>query len=130
MTIDTRILFHNMEGSDALEADVRTHVARLGRFSRDIASCEVTVEAPHHHRHKGNGYRVMVRLLVPGDTLVVNHASRRGATGEDCYTAIHAAFRSAERRLKDYAQVRRHAVKRHSLPGQPGPAGNDDAGTG
>lgn len=122
MTFKPHIQFHNMAGSEALEADIRTHVTRLSRFYDHIDGCEVTVEAPHHHQHKGRHYRVMIKLLVPGEALIVNQSRDRERRFEDCYAAIHDAFRSARRRLQDYARVRRGEVKRHSQPPAPAAA--------
>lgn len=130
MTLDAKIHFHNMEGSDALRADVERQVTKLGRFHPAITGCEVTVSAPHHHSHKGHVYRVMIKLQVPGDTLVVDHGQADKPEYEDCYVAIHDAFKSARRRLQDSKRARRRearkqaAAERHRRTGA---AGNDDA---
>jgi len=115
LSISARISFHNMEGSAALEADVRERIDKLARYYDRIEACEVTIEAPHHHHHKGHHYRVLIKLLVPGETLVVNQHDGDKPAHEDCYVAIHDAFRAMRRRLQDYAQIQRQDVKRHSM---------------
>ena len=39
------IAFHGLQGSPALEDDIRAHVAKLERHCKDLVSCRVTVEA-------------------------------------------------------------------------------------
>lgn len=55
----------------------------------------------------------MIKLAVPGETLVVSHGRSDDPAHEDCYVAIHDAFRSARRLLQDYARIQRHDVKSH-----------------
>ncbi len=128
MTLKARLHFHNMDGSDALCAQVDSQVAKLERFFTPIHDCEVTVTAPHHHQHRGVIYAVMIKLLVPGETLVVNQSKSSDPRHEDCYVAIHDAFRSVRRRLQDYAQIRRREVKRHAGAERrgAGPADSDE----
>lgn len=113
MRINSRVHFHNMDGSPALEAAVHKHLKKLQRFYGHIISCDVSVEAPHHHQHKGSVYKVVIKLAVPGDTLVVSHPHGDNASHSDCYVAIHDAFHTARRRLQDYARIQRHQVKHH-----------------
>jgi len=113
MSTNVRVHFQNMERSPALEASINKHVEKLQRFYSHIVALHVTVEAPHQHRHKGYNYRVVIRISVPDDTLVVSHERGRNPAHEDCYVAIHDAFQSARRQLQDYARIRRHQVKRH-----------------
>lgn len=114
MTLDAKLHFHNMEGSDALRDDVERQVTKLGRFHPAITACEVTVSAPHRHRHKGIVYRVTIKLLVPGDTLVVSLGQADKPEYEDCYVAIHDAFKSARRRLQDLKRARRRELNKHA----------------
>ena len=109
----SRVHFHNMDGSPALEADIRKHIDKLEQFYAHMVGCEVTVEAPHHHHHKGIRYRVIIKMSVPGDTLVVSQDRGTNPAHENCYVAIHDAFHTARRRLQDYARIRRHDVKHH-----------------
>lgn len=113
MSTKPRLHFQGMEATPALSAAIERRFARLQRFYEPIIDCSITVEAPHHHKHKGSVYKVLIKLTVPGDTLVVSHGRGDNPAHEDCYVAIHDAFRSARRLLQDYAQVQRHEVKRH-----------------
>lgn len=118
MSINSRVRFQNMDGSSSLDAAIEKNIEKLQRFYGHIISCDVSVEAPHHHQHKGFAYKVVIKLAVPGETLVVSHTHGDNPTHEDCYVAIHDAFRSARRRLQDYARIQRHQVKRHDAAGQ------------
>lgn len=113
MSTKPRVHFQGMEGTPALSAAIDRRFAKLQRFYEPIIACNISVEAPHHHKHKGSVYKVLIKLTVPGDTLVVSHGRSDNPAHEDCYVAIHDAFRSARRLLQDYAQVQRHEVKRH-----------------
>src|SRR6476620_11336740 len=53
MQIPLQISFPNMDPSPAIEAVVREKAAKLDRFFERIVSCDVTIEAPHRHRHAG-----------------------------------------------------------------------------
>jgi ribosome-associated translation inhibitor RaiA len=111
MSIPSSVHFHNMDRSPALEADVIDHVESLSHFYDRITDCQVTIDAPHRHHHKGRRYKVVIRISVPGDTLVVSHEDESNPAHDDCYVAVRDAFRSARRQLQDYARVRRKKVK-------------------
>lgn len=111
MAIPFTVHFHNMDRSSALEDDVRKHVESLARFYDRIIDCQITIETPHRHHHKGNRYTVMIKVSVPGETLVVNQEDESNAAYEDPYVAFRDAFRSARRQLQDYARIRRKKVK-------------------
>ncbi|MGB5247652.1 MAG: HPF/RaiA family ribosome-associated protein [Woeseia sp.] len=128
MSINSRVHFQNMEGSPALEAAVQKQLKKLQRFYDHVISCDVSVEAPHHHKHKGGVYKVIIKLAVPGETLVVSHPHGDNESHSDCYVAIHDAFHSARRRLQDYARIQRHQVKHHEVARRHEPAANEVAG--
>ena len=111
MNIPSSVHFHNMDRSAALVADITGHVESLRHYYERITDCQVTIEAPHRHHHKGHRYKVVIRISVPGDTLVVSHEDESSPAHEDCYVAVHDAFRSARRQLQDYARIRRKKVK-------------------
>jgi ribosome-associated translation inhibitor RaiA len=113
MSINSRIHFQNMKSSSFLETAIYKHIAKLQRFYRHILSCDVTVEAPHRHHHKGSTYKVVIKMGVPGGSLVISHTEHDDPRKADCYVAVHDAFQSARRRLQDYVRIQRHDVKRH-----------------
>lgn len=129
------ISFHSMAPSAALEKTVREKAAKLGVFCKRITSCRVTIQGPHHHRHKGNAIPVRIELTVPGHAIVINrplkrfstaisgehgreagrpaenHRLTRYETHEDVYATIRDAFDAAVRRMQHYIG-RRHAMTR------------------
>ena len=112
---EVRVHFLDMPASEALEARIRRHVARLGRFSGDVQGCEVWVASPHGHHRKGRLYAVRVRLTVPGEDLPIGLQPAQ----EDVTIAVREAFDAARRRLEDYERRRRGAVKTHPRAGPP-----------
>lgn len=110
MQIPIEIDYRNLEPTPALTAAIRKKAAKLERYYDRITGCHVTLEAPHQHQHQGKQYAVHIRLLLPGKTLAVTHASGREAH-EDAYVAIRDAFAAAQRRLEDYVRVRRGDIK-------------------
>ena len=106
---ETRVHFLDMPASDALEARIRRHIARLCRFSGDVQGCEVWVASPHGHHRKGLLYAVRVRLTVPGEELPIGLQPAQ----EDVTIAVREAFDAARRRLEDYERRRRGDVKTH-----------------
>lgn len=96
-----KVSFRDMEHSDAMEADVRERASRLERLHPRLSSCEVMVESPHKHHHKGRHYNVRIDMVVPGHELVVNHHHQDDVRMEDAYFAIKDAFGAAERQLRD-----------------------------
>jgi ribosomal subunit interface protein len=111
-----RITFHGLERSEAVEASVREHAAKLLTFDSRIVSCDVAVEAPHRSKQHGRHYRVRVHLVVPWASLVANRNPDEGKGDEDVYAAIDDAFSRAARVLHDHLAKSRH---HSSAPGEP-----------
>lgn len=142
MEIPLKVTFRNMPPSKAVEDNIREKATKLDSLYDRIMRCEVIVEAPHRHHHKGKAYQVRIDLTVPGGELVVNRAPRRleaaraprveespaelmenhepskHAAHEDVYVAIRDAFNAAGRKLQDHARRRRGKVKLHDTPAQ------------
>jgi ribosomal subunit interface protein len=110
------IVFRNMDASEALEARIREHVARLERLHGRIASGKVVVEAPHRRGRQGRLYRVKLRLATPRREVVVSHEGPMNHAHEDVYVAVRDAFDAAERRLQSHAEQLRGDVKTHEAP--------------
>jgi ribosomal subunit interface protein len=102
MQIPLQISFRNMDPSPAVEAIVREKAAKLDRFFDRIVSCDVTIEAPHRHHHKGKLYKVRIDIGMPGN---------------DVNVAIRDAFDAAVRQLEDHARKLRGDVKSHGVSG-------------
>jgi ribosomal subunit interface protein len=117
MQIPLEITFKNMASSPAIESRIREKARKLERFSDRIVGCQVVVEAPHRHQHKGKLYQVSLDITVPpkGD-LIVNREHRRDHAHEDVYVAIRDAFDAAVRQLEDHARKVRGDTKLHQVP--------------
>ena len=137
MEIPLKVTFRNMPPSKAVEDNIRERATKLDFFYDRIMRCEVIVEAPHRHHHKGKAYQVRIDLTVPGGELVINRSPRRlsaaraapleesplemaenhepskHAAHEDVYVAIRDAFNAAGRKLQDHARRKRGKVKAH-----------------
>jgi ribosomal subunit interface protein len=113
-----RITFKEMEPSDAVEKWVEEHAAKLEKFHAPIVHCDVVIEAPHRHSHRGRLYAVRIDITVPGHQIVVSHQGPKDHAHEDIYVALRDAFHAARRQLQDLARKQRGQVKRHELPRQ------------
>ena len=111
MQIPLQISFRNMDPSPAIEAVVREKAAKLDRFFERIVSCDVTIEAPHRHHHKGKLYKVRIDIGMPGNDVHVNQEGPKNQAHEDVYVAIRDAFDAAARQLEDHARKLRGDVK-------------------
>jgi ribosomal subunit interface protein len=111
MQVPLQISFRNMDPSPAVEAIVREKAAKLDRFFERIVSCDVTIEAPHRHHHKGKLYKVRIDVGMPGNDVHVNQEGPKNQAHEDVYVAIRDAFDAAVRQLEDHARKLRGDVK-------------------
>lgn len=100
MISDTQILFRNIDHSPAVEEAVHKRVAKLQRFSDEIQSLRVILEAPHNNHHKGKVYHVGVEASIPNHELVITRDQHDNHAHEDLYVAVRDAFDALERRLK------------------------------
>ena len=100
---------HNLSLSDIAEERIRSRAEKLERFCDQIISCHVTVDAPHHHKQKGESYDVNIAITVPGEELVIKHEP-----DEDVYVAIRDSFDAAERKLKEHSERRSGEARRHA----------------
>jgi ribosome-associated translation inhibitor RaiA len=131
MTLPLQLTFRNMKHSAEVEDWVRSEAAKLETFYHRILGCRVAIEVPHRHHRKGKSLHVRIDLTLPGKEIVVKRepvAFRRklsaGASDSSVRTrakspnaelelAIHDAFKSAGRRVQDFARRQRGDVKRH-----------------
>jgi cold shock CspA family protein/ribosome-associated translation inhibitor RaiA len=113
LQIPLQLTFKEIAHSDAVEALVRAHAAKLETFHPRITACRVVLDAAHRHRHKGRDYHVRIDITVPGAELVVGRDPPASTVHEDLNAAIDHAFDVAERLLDDHARRRRGDVKTH-----------------
>jgi ribosomal subunit interface protein len=106
------IAFHNLEPSEALEAEIRRRVAKLEKVFTRLTGCRVSVEALHKQHQTGNLYEVHITLSVPGRDLAVSrepHKAKERYAHPDVYVSVREAFDAAERQLSHFKEKRRDA---------------------
>ena len=108
MEVPLQVVVRNLAHSDALEARVREHVAKLEEFHPRIVSCRVTIEESQKHHRQGRQFQVRIDVRVPGKEIAVNQDH-----DEDVYIALRDAFHAARRQLEDAIRVARGDVKAH-----------------
>jgi ribosomal subunit interface protein len=108
MRLPLQIIFRGMSRSEAVDAAAREKAQRLERFSTDIMSCRVVVEAVQKHSQQGRPYTVRIDLTLPGHELVVNREQN-----EDVYVALRDAFDEMKRQVEQAVQRRRGQEKQH-----------------
>jgi cold shock CspA family protein/ribosome-associated translation inhibitor RaiA len=116
MTTPVQVVFRGMEPSAAAYDRIRERASDLDRLLPGIVSTHVTVQAPHHHHHKGQLYEVRVVVHAPGQEVVVNREGVQDHAHEDVFVAIRDAFDALERRLQDLARRRDHRMAQHAVP--------------
>jgi len=113
LQLPVRITFRNMDPSPTLEAKIREKAAKLERLHGRITDCRVSVEAPHHHHHKGQLYKVSIDLTLPGREILASTGTGNNHAHEDAYVAVRDAFDAAARQLEDTLHRQRDA--RHEI---------------
>ena len=107
-----QIVFHHIEPSPALEAEIKKRVAKLEKLYGRLTSCRVSVEALHQQHRTGNVYEVHIEIAAPGRLIVVSeephHVDERHRKPTP-RNAIHDAFKTAEKRLKEFKAQRNDA---------------------
>jgi ribosome-associated translation inhibitor RaiA/cold shock CspA family protein len=116
MQVPLKITFKNMKHSDAIAMRIKNRAEWLERYSGNIISCRVVVEAPHKHHLKGNLFDVRINLRAPGAEIIVQRNPKLAAAHRDVYVAIRDAFDSARRELQDYTRRRRGDTKQLIRP--------------
>lgn len=123
MQTPLEIAFHNMQPSDAVEAEIRKRAEKLDKMYDRLVGCRVSVEGLHKQHRTGNVYEVHIELMVPGQNLVVSrepHRAKERFANPDVYASVREAFKAAERQLIDFKERQRGEVKPHDpmLPGR------------
>ncbi len=116
MEIPVQINFKGLDHSEAVEARVREHVARLQKFHGRITSCRVVIEAPERRHTKGNMFQIRIDATFPGGEIIVNNHSGAKRQHADVYVAIRDVFSAAQRRIKDRRRRASGRIKRHEAP--------------
>jgi len=72
MQLPLQITFRNLDRSEAIEASISEHAAKLEKYCDQIMGCRVVIEAPHKHHQHGNHYHVRIDVTAPDAELVAN----------------------------------------------------------
>lgn len=131
MTLPLQVTFRNIKHSTQVEDWIREEAEKLETFYHRIIGCRVAVEVPHRHHKKGKPLHIRIDLTLPGKEIVITRepvAMRRdpmkretGAASNgiskkphrDMEMVIHEAFKSAARRVQDFARRQRGEIKKH-----------------
>ena len=124
MEMEPKIVFENIDTSDAVRRRVAEEIAHLEQFHGRLTACRVVISAPEKHKHKGKVYQVRIHLTVPGRAEVAVRPSTAGHQwNQDPMVAIRNAFDAARRQLQDKAKIRRGEVKTLRGPRRISPKG-------
>ena len=114
METEPKIVFENLDPSDALRQRILDEVAHLEQFHGRMTACRVVLSAPEKHKHKGRLYQVRIHLVVPGGgEVAVRPSTARHQWNQDPLVAIRNAFDAARRQLEDKVRRMRGDVKEH-----------------
>jgi len=117
MKIPLQLTFRNMDHSDAVETDIKNHVAKLEQLFPDlIMACRVVVECHHQHHQQGNLFHTRIDITVPGRELLVTREPGQRHSHEEMHVSIRDAFNAARRQLEHHTQKQRGDVKVHQSP--------------
>jgi len=110
------IEFHNVRSNEEVEFRIRREFAHLQKFYNRLMTCRVDIEAPEHE-HRGAMHKIRIDFGFPRED-AKEWAELEGATGrqglehlevkaqsKNPAMAVHAAFKAARRRLKDFVAI-------------------------
>ena len=110
-----QIAFEGLASTDAVRAEVRAWLQRLGALTNSMIAGRVVIAAIDEDRkggrkHKEQRYRVAMELSMPDGVVVVGHEHPSNAAHDDVYVAVRNAFRAARRELELHALAHPTAV--------------------
>lgn len=109
------LTFHNVARAQWAQDEIRARVGELERIYGRLNSCRVRVDQRAESRTGSIPPVVRIELGIPGHKeLVVSHEPerlQRKYQRPDLHNAIHEAFRTAERRLRDLKEQRAGRTK-------------------
>lgn len=117
MQVPAEITFRNCEPSAKLRVEVTAQVARLERYSDRLTSCHVVIEGPNSRHHKGDSFKIQLRIAMPArKDILVTRSHDDVRENEHPLAAIRNAFTAAQRQIEDAERQMRGAVKSHETP--------------
>ena len=122
MQVPLVLTFHNVARSQWAQDEIRARVAELERIYGRLNSCRVRVDQRAESRTGSIPPVVRIELGIPGHKeLVVSHEPEhllRKYQRPDLRNAIHEAFHTAERRLRDLKEQRQRRTAQHDAENQ------------
>ncbi|NQV46767.1 MAG: ribosome-associated translation inhibitor RaiA [Rhodospirillaceae bacterium] len=100
MQTPVQVVFHGMDHSDAVEANIAKEIEKLEKIYGRITNCRVTVESPHRSHRKGSRFDVGIHLALPGSSMDVRAGNN--PKHSDIHIAVSDAFGSLARKLKEH----------------------------
>ena len=113
MQLQPQITFRNLDTSPTVKELIEERVAALEKFFDRITACKVLIEAGNRRHRQGRIYHVTVRLIVPGEEIIVKRDPSEHHAHEDIRVAVRDAFDAARRQLEDHARRVRGQTKAH-----------------
>ncbi|MCE8040001.1 HPF/RaiA family ribosome-associated protein [Halomonas sp. MCCC 1A11062] len=109
------ITYQHVSRSAWIDEYVRSRVAKLENFSKDIVSCRVTIEQTQNPHKTGNPYRAQVEVTLPAKGELVAEKSDKVTDPQvQLRTIIRSAFEAMEKQLKKQTAKRDGRVKQHN----------------
>jgi ribosome-associated translation inhibitor RaiA len=102
MRTPLQITFHHVDSSPSLEARIRESLAHLERLHPDMSSCCVAISAAVAHHEHGSRFSVRIDLDIQGRHYCIDTGKSRDVEHADVYAALHNAFDTLQKVLRDY----------------------------
>ncbi|MCE8002317.1 HPF/RaiA family ribosome-associated protein [Billgrantia ethanolica] len=115
MQTPLEITYQHVSRSEWIDEYVRSRVAKLENFSKDIVSCRVTIEQTQSPHKTGNPYRAQVEVTLPAKGELVAEKSDKVTDPQvQLRPIIRNAFEAMEKQLKKQTAKRDGKVKQHN----------------
>ncbi len=114
MQSKTRIHWHGLDRSDAVESLIIERVGALDRVESTLIGAQVTIELPHRRQAHGKQFHVKLQLDYPGHEIVVSHdptTDKDGRGHDDVTVAVRDVFATAKRQVKAWSNRRRDLAR-------------------
>jgi ribosomal subunit interface protein len=98
------VVYRDLHVSAALNDIILKKLEKLNRFTDQIVHSRITLNTPHHHKHKGKQFRASIELDFKGQPFAITHDD------ESIHVAVRDAFCTAERKIKQLSS-RKRAVR-------------------
>ncbi|WP_187774597.1 HPF/RaiA family ribosome-associated protein [Billgrantia pellis] len=115
MQTPLEINYQHVSRSEWIDDYVKSRVAKLEHFSRDIVSCRVVIEQTQNPHRTGNPYRALVEVNLPAKGELVAEKSDKVTDPQvQLRPIIRGAFEAMEKQLKKQSAKRDGKVKHHN----------------